>query len=209
MKKCVRQLSFLFVLTIIGITATAQSYNSPYSRFGLGDFTNQNFMAVRGMGNTGSSYANGTTMNPVNPASYSWLNLTTYNVGLFAELSQIKDNKYSERKWTGNLEYGGLAFPLRNFKNEILDPSKKKYKLGMAFFLRPYTRVNYDVTTQETIQDIGIVERRFFGTGGTYNVGWGNSIKFGNFSAGLNLGYLFGQINNNQNIFLLFFNIMV
>lgn len=198
----IKLISLLLILAFY-VPMFGQTYNSPYSRFGLGDFTNPNYVFGRSMGNNSTAYADLTTMNPVNPASYSWLNLASFNVAFNAEFSRIKDDLISENRWSGNLDYMGIAFPLRNYKNEILDPSKKKYKLGMAFFAKPFSTINYDVTTRETIAGTeDEVDRRFFGTGGTYNIGWGNSIKFGNFSAGLNLGYLFGKINNNQDISL-------
>lgn len=200
MKKIVNA-HLILLLVFCAITSiSAQAYNSPYSRFGLGDLTNSNFMLTRAMGSTGSSYADNSSMNPVNPASYSWLTLASYNVGFFSEYAQIQDDIVTEDRWTGNLEYLGIAFPLRNYKNELLDPSTKKYKLGMAFFARPESRVSYDVTTREVLTEDEDIDRRFFGTGGTYSVNWGNSIRFSNLSIGVNLGYLFGNINNNQEI---------
>lgn len=173
------------------------TYNSPYSRFGIGDLTNPNLMTTRAMGNTGSSYFDNYTLNPVNPASYSFLTLTTYNVGINAEYSRIQDNVVSEDRWNGNLDYMGLAFPLRNYKNELLDPKKRKVKFGMAFLLKPYSTVSYDVQTVDTLGGNGI-QRNFIGNGGTYNVSWGNSIRYKNFSFGVNLGYIFGKITNKQ-----------
>ncbi len=173
------------------------TYNSPYSRFGIGDLTNSNQMTTRAMGNIGSSFFNGYTLNTVNPASYSFLTLTSYEVGINAEYSRIKDNLVTENRWNGNLDYIGLAFPLRNYKNELLDPNKRKLKFGMAFLLRPYSTVSYDV---ETIDSSGVdpIQRNFVGNGGTYNITWGNSIRYDNFSFGLNIGYIFGNITNKQ-----------
>ena len=191
---------FLCFCMISAFGLSAQEYNSPYSRFGLGDLTNPNFMYTRAMGGLGSSYADATNMNPVNPASYSYLNLATYDIGIFAEYATIKDSEITEDRWQGNLDYIGLAFPLRNYKNALLDPKKKEFKFGMAFFLKPYSRVSYDVTTVENIEEIGDVVRGFTGTGGTYNFGWGNSVKYKNVSFGVNLGFIYGKLNNLQQI---------
>jgi len=173
------------------------TYNSPYSRFGIGDLTNPNLMTTRAMGNTGSSFFNGYTLNTVNPASYSFLTLATYDIGLNAEYSRIKDNVVSEDRWNGNLDYIGLGLPLRNYKNEILDPKKRPVKFGMAFLLKPYSTVSYDVQTMEDVAEQQI-QRNFIGNGGTYNLKWGNSVRYKDFAFGLNVGYIFGQISNRQ-----------
>lgn len=190
----------LIALCVASISSVvAQVYNSPYSRYGLGDFTDPNFVLLRGMGGLGSSYTDNSTLNPVNPASYSSLNLASYDLSFYAEYARMKDANANEPRWQGNLEYLGLAFPLRNYKNEILDPKKRKFKFGMAFFLKPYSRVSYNVTTKEE-KETGNILRQFSGQGGTYQLSWGNSIKYKSFSAGVNLGFLYGQLSNDQEV---------
>lgn len=189
---------FGFFMSLQVLMTAQVTSNSPYSRFGIGDLVNPNYMTTSGMGNTGSAYISTHSFNPLNPASYSFLTLATYEIGVNAEYSRVKDNKVSENKWSGNLDYIGLAFPLRNYKNEILDPKKRKYKFGMGIFLKPFSSVNYDVTTHEEIADSTTISRRFIGNGGTYNLGWGNSVKYKNISFGANIGLLLGNIKNTQ-----------
>jgi hypothetical protein len=180
----------------------AQLYNSPYSRYGIGDFTDPNFILLRGMGGLGSSYSDKTTINPVNPASYSSLTLASYDVSLYAEYASVSDATVTEERWQGNLEYIGLAFPLRNYKNDLLDPKKRKFKYGMAFFAKPYSRVSYNVSTLEEREESSDILRTFSGTGGTYQLAWGNSIKYKSFSAGANLGFLYGLVRDDQEVSL-------
>ena len=189
-----------FVVSIQSVSA--QEYNSPFSRYGLGDLSDPNFVLVRGMGGLGSSYTDLTSINPVNPASYSSLTLTSYDVSIYAEYAGLRDASATEDRWQGNLDYLGLAFPLRNYKNELLDPKKRKFKFGMAFFLKPYSRVSYNVTTEEEREDTADIIRNFSGTGGTYQIAWGNSVKYKNISAGANLGFLYGILDNTQQIVL-------
>ncbi len=199
----IQKLWIVFVFCAVWMqSVTGQVYNSPYSRYGIGDFTDPNFVLLRGMGGLGSSYADNTTINPVNPASYSSLTLASYDVSLYAEYARVSDASVSEDRWQGNLEYLGLAFPLRNYKNELLDPKKRKVKFGMAFFAKPYSRISYNVTTTEVREETSNILRNFTGEGGTYQLAWGNSVKYKSFSAGLNLGILYGLIEDKQQVVL-------
>jgi hypothetical protein len=193
----------IIALCLSSISAViSQVYNSPYSRYGIGDFTDPNFVLLRGMGGLGSSYADNTTINPVNPASYSSLTLASYDLSFYAEYAGLSDSNGSEDRWQGNLEYLAIAFPLRNYKNEILDPKKRKLRFGMGMFLKPYSRVSYNVTTVEEKENSADVIRNFSGEGGTYQLSWGNSVKYKSLSAGLNLGFLYGRLDNRQQIAL-------
>lgn len=177
-----------------------QTDNSPYSRFGIGDLTDENFNHTRQMGGLGASYIDGYHINIVNPASYSFLNATAYDVGVFAKRSWIEDKITTTKTWSGNLEYLSLAFPLRNPINDIYDGVKKPYKLGMSITLMPHSNVSYNILSQDSIGGIGNFNRNYVGTGGTYKLLWGNSIKYKDFSFGVNLGYLFGQIKNEREV---------
>lgn len=175
--------------------------NSPYSRYGIGDLADNNFNHTRQMAGLGSSWIDGYHINIVNPASYSFLNAAAFDIGVFAKRTFLED-KFSQNKiWTGNLEYISLAFPLRNPINDIYDGIKKKYKLGMAITLMPHSYVNYNIASNDTLANFGAVSRTYIGTGGTYKVLWGNSIKYKDFSVGLNMGYLFGKISGERNLF--------
>jgi len=71
----------------------------------------------------------------------------------------------------------------------------------MNFTLLPYSNVDYNIQTL-TEQPFGdtltSVDFTFEGKGGTYKVLWGNSMNYKNFSAGINLGYFFGKIENDK-----------
>jgi hypothetical protein len=191
-----------FLLTFfIGCQLFAQTNgNSPYSRYGIGDLVNENFMHTRLMGSIGSSYIDGYHINIVNPASYASLRATAFDIGLDAKRSKFSSGENENINWTGNLQYISLAFPLGNPLNEILDQKKRKYDLGMSFTLMPNSTVGYNITSLDSLAGIGNIERLYGGDGGSYKFIWGNAIKYKDFSFGINLGYLFGKINYVQNI---------
>ncbi|MEZ4910686.1 MAG: hypothetical protein R2774_07460 [Saprospiraceae bacterium] len=186
----------LFVVYLLShsILIAQQNDNSPYSRFGIGDLHDQSFNHLRQMGNLGASYADNFHINIVNPASYAFLNSTAYDLGVFGKFTTLKDAKNKSSFWSGNLDYLGLAFPLYNPINEVYDGKTRKVRLGMAFSLTPYSNVNYNVASEDSLANIGNIILGHYGKGGTYKFQWGNAIKYNDFSFGVNLGYVFGNI---------------
>lgn len=183
-------------MLLVAVCGFAQfSANSPYSRFGLGDPMDGNFMALRGMGGIAGAYADPYNINTVNPASYGFLDVTSFDIGVFAKYTKLSDSDSEVGLWNGNLNYLSIAFPLSNPINEILDRVQRKASWGMGFTLAPHTAVGYNVTTQQIDPEFGATLNSFIGSGGTYKFMWGNAYRREDFSIGVNLGYLFGNID--------------
>lgn len=197
-------LGFAFILAT-AFTAFAQpKENSPYSRLGLGDLTDQFFVAQGGMGGLGAAFYDGYHMNIANPASLSRLREASFELGLFSQYNSLSDASGQNERlntWNGNLRYLSLGFPLKNPINEVLDQKKKKVRWGMNFTLLPYSNVNYNIESQtdQTFGDtLTSVDFLYQGSGGTYKVMWGNAVNYKNLSVGVNLGYFFGKIENDK-----------
>ncbi len=193
-------LTLIFAMFVM-LGNAQQSDNSPYSRYGIGEPTDNNFNHLRQMGGLGASFIDGYHINIVNPASYSFLNATAFDVGIFAKRTWLNDNLNTNKIWSGNLDYLSLAFPLRNPINDLYDGVKKDYKLAMAITLMPNSNVNYNIVSSDSLQQIGPFTRNYIGTGGSYKLLWGNSIKYKNLSFGINLGYLFGKLKYENKVF--------
>lgn len=194
----------LFVLCLLGVAAplTAQSgANSPYSRFGIGDIQDNNFVASRMMGGMGATFVDPYYLNIVNPASYAHLKSTAFEVGLYARRSNLAEGDNTTQQWSGNLQYLSLGFPLTNPINEVIEGKKKDYYLGMSFTLMPHSTVAYNVFSQNEDPEIGEYTQNYRGEGGSYKFLWGNSIQYKEFSFGINLGYLFGKLEYTRNTF--------
>ena len=192
----------LFVLTLSTVTAFGQpKFNSPYSRLGLGDPFNTNFASLNGMADVSAAIHGPYHINSMNPASLGHLWATAFEVGVHARYSSLEaSDGQTLETWAGNLSYLSLGFPLKNQLNQVLDRKKSKLNFGMNFMLVPYTNVGYDIETSEIRPEIGEVRYNFEGTGGTYKFLWGNGVKAGDFSFGVNIGYLFGKINRVQQV---------
>ena len=110
------------------------------------------------------------------------------------------DGNNTSRQWSGNLGYLALGFPLRNPFNALFSQEDYKFNWGMGFAVLPNSTVSYNISRTD-FSDLGEEFRRnFTGTGGTYKAIWGNAIKYGDFSLGANIGWLFGQLNYERNI---------
>jgi hypothetical protein len=197
------KIAHIFCLLLLSISAFAQPKDiSPLSRFGIGDFAEENFVNLQSMGGVSAAYADPYNTNLVNPASIAHLRVTSFEFGVNAKYKQLKNQDLSENIGSGGLGYASLAFPLRNSINKLLDRKEYKWNYGMSFSIRPYTNVNYDIISLDTSNaDIGRVTRLFEGSGGTYKFEWGLSAQTNNFSFGMSLGYLLGNISNRREVF--------
>ncbi|MEE9373184.1 MAG: hypothetical protein V3V00_09045 [Saprospiraceae bacterium] len=191
---------FLFLLiSSIGYSQNGNNgLNSPFSRFGLGDLNDPGFMHLRQMGNITASFADGHHINVVNPASYAFLQATSFELGLETRLSSYNDGKVKESTASGGLSYMALAFPLKNPINNLLEKERSDFSFGMSFHMLPVSTVAYNISFDEESPDFGRYKRSFTGEGGVYKVGWGGAIKYKRFSAGVNLGFNFGKISNER-----------
>lgn len=202
-------LKYLFSFFFIGLSAVtfAQNNNevpldnSPFSRFGIGDFYGINYAAMNAMGGLTATYNDPYHLNAMNPAASAALKSTAYEVGIYGKYSRLKDSNQSAEIWSGHLQNLSIGFPLRNQINELLDRRQKsKVRLGMHFALLPYTSVGYNIKAAQRVPGVDSVNYAFQGTGGTYRMMWGNSIGYKNFAFGVNLGYFFGTIKNEKGL---------
>ncbi len=176
--------------------------NSPYSRYGLGDLSDQNNAASEAMGGLSATYHDIFHLNVQNPASFSFLKSTAFEVGLYGKYAQLKKGNTTGEVWSGNLRYMALGFPLTNPINEILNRRRpSNYAWGMGFSLLPFSTVGYDVQSTNYLPGIGNYTYRYFGKGGTYKVQWSNSVKYKDLAFGANLGYFFGKSTNERDVY--------
>ncbi|MFK7809024.1 MAG: hypothetical protein AB8F74_14570 [Saprospiraceae bacterium] len=201
----------IVLLVMLANQAYAQpKINSPYSRVGIGDLSNQNFAALNGMGNLSASFNDFAHANYRNPASLSFLRTTAFELGVNARYGELELGDNKAEVWSGNLSYLSLAFPVRNIGSRLLDRDKSPIFWGMGFNLQPYSNVGYEVQTitpnANLNQDTVLVSN--VGNGGTYQLQWSNGVhyKWSNnndttthkLAFGASLGYLFGSIEKRQ-----------
>ena len=160
--------------------------NNPYSKFGIGELSNGSNAVLRGMASMTSAYEHPYITNPDNPASYSFLERTTFEGGAMASTRNIVAPGLSYTTGTATLAYLNIGVPVN--KNA-----------GLAFGFRPYTHVYYSM--QDTLNTasgspIGQVIRYYNGEGGLNSAYIGGAYRYKEISVGFNLCYLFGTIRN-------------
>lgn len=170
--------------------AQAQTENSPYSRYGLGDVVPTQNIATRGMGGISAAYFDFSSINFVNPASYGRLQATILDLGVEWNTRTLRatDPPRKFNSYSPNISYVQLAFPL-----------KKNGGWGVNLGLRPITRINYKISDQDSLFRPGFtdtlnINTLYEGSGGAYQAHFGTGFRVArNLTAGINVGYTFGS----------------
>jgi hypothetical protein len=170
----------LSLLLMVSFMAVAQqSTSSPYSFYGIGEIRFKGTVENRLMGGL-SFMPDSIHVSIQNPASYSYLKLTTFTVGGSFNSGTLRTFTEKEKTQRSTLDYLAVAIPLKNS--------------GVSFGLIPYSAVGYRIrnTVVDTIQ-------KFEGTGGVNKVffGYGYQLK-PNLSIGAEVNYNFGEIQTNS-----------
>ncbi|PKP30054.1 MAG: hypothetical protein CVT99_14840 [Bacteroidetes bacterium HGW-Bacteroidetes-16] len=184
-------ISFLLVLT--GIAVWGQTgINSPYSRFGLGELHNNNINStVMGMGGISIGFANSTTLNPSNPASYVVQDSSAFmfEIGIYGNSTTYKTTTMSEHGSDLSLNYLMFGFPVTRW-----------YR--MALGVLPFSKVGYNIQTTVEVPNFSDVLHNFTGDGGLNQIFWGHGFKLQeNLRIGFNATYLFGQTSRSSMIY--------
>lgn len=180
---CLKGLAGLLLLPLV-FNLPSEAQNSPYSRFGLGDVNNSQEILNRAMGGVSEAWADGQTINFVNPASYSDLQLTTFDIGIDGGTQKISDNQNN----TYNSVFGTLSYL------ELGVPLKRGGGWGLTFGLTPLTTINYNIQQNDSIKGTTEpVSYLYQGHGGAYQAFVGTGFRVKGFRFGVNAGYLFGS----------------
>ncbi|MCB0510901.1 MAG: hypothetical protein KDC82_09055 [Bacteroidetes bacterium] len=177
---------FSLLLALVLCTALEAQTFSPQSQFGLGNMHSSLFSSNRAMGGISAGFRGSRDINYLNPASYSAINYTTFDIGLSLYGNVVSDSARITDAANGGINHIALAVPI------------KQNLWGMAFGLLPYSYKNYSFNS--IIEEDGqSYEYKQQGKGSTYQVFWGNGFQFKGLSAGVNAGFLFGQFDDSEN----------
>lgn len=191
---------FLFILLTAFLPdgISQQNENSPYSRYGIGRIHNDNFIFAQGSGNLGATNIDNFHVNLVNPASYGFLQATTFDVGLDINYNRLQTKRDAATIYGGNLNYFALAIPLINPIGDFIERRERNLDIGLTFALKPHSTVGYDVVSTEDHPEEGTIQRNYQGSGSTYKFLTGTGLRYKDIAVGFNLGLLFGNIKYNS-----------
>jgi hypothetical protein len=184
----------LFVVLFTGISIVLYAQNntqSPYTRYGYGKLFDQALGTQRGMGGIGYGLRNSQMINRLNPASFSSVDSMTFmmDFGVMMQSAWYEEGTEKSRKTQANLEYLAIQFPLTQ-------------KLGMGLGFEPFSSVGYRYGRIDSLAEVGgLAQELYTGQGGFSKIYTTLSYKITPYwSAGINLGYLFGNTVYNRQV---------
>jgi len=129
-------------------------------------------------------------VNHSNPASYSALLLTTFDVGGTASMYETyTSSSFHSYQYNADFAYLSMGFPLI------------PRKWGVSFGILPYSSVGYSMNEQQ-FNVAGDAEHHVYeGSGGLNQFYLGTGFKLGrNFSFGVNAAFIFGTIDQVRKV---------
>lgn len=186
----------LLFATVTGLTTAQNNTNSPYTRYGFGQLSDQSFGNSKAMGGIAYGLRNGSHINASNPASYTAIDSLTFlfEGGLSLQNTNISDGITKMNVKNSSFDYLAMQFRLN-----------KSFAMSLGFL--PFSNVGYNLNSSETVPDNSIpgnpqpsdrytATHVFAGDGGLHQLFAGLGFKvFRNLSVGVNASYLFGNIN--------------
>ncbi len=182
----IKKLLTISLLLVNAAQVKSQSTStSPYSRFGIGEIQSTPFAKSKSMAGLSSAIRNSYELNPMNPASYTSIEQTAFEVGGFVGFMKQSNAVASQTNNNASLTYLAVAFPLAE-------------KWGGSFGLLPFSGLGYESTVLTT-ESMGTVKNIFEGSGGLNQFYIGTAYSpFKNISIGANVSYLFGNLSETK-----------
>ena len=179
----------LLLTMVTGMAIAQNNTNSPYTRYGYGDLSDQSFGNSKAMGGIAFGLRDGAQINPLNPASYTAIDSLTF---LFEGGVSLQNM---------NVSGGGVKL---NAKNSSFDYLAMQFRLhpriAMSVGLLPFSNVGYSVSDSK--DENGVSQTRSFtGDGGLHQLYGGIGVKvLKNLSLGVNASYFWGDITRARTI---------
>ncbi|HTK21683.1 MAG TPA: hypothetical protein VL442_19335 [Mucilaginibacter sp.] len=190
---------FTFLFAVIVLNASAQSTattSSPYSRYGLGDISDQLLPQNIGIGGiaTATNIIGGyNSINVINPASYGRINLTTIDIGAATDITTYSKLNYADQRNT-NARLSHILFAMPVTRTSAL-----------SFGLMPYSQLGYSYKTTKTnfgtgaSVDTNAVNYTYSGEGSLSKAYFGYGVTlFKHLMVGANFSYIFGSLKQYQ-----------
>lgn len=180
----------LLLTMVTGMAIAQNNTNSPYTRYGYGDLSDQSFGNSKAMGGIAFGLRDGAQINPTNPASYTAIDSLTF---LFEGGVSLQNM---------NISGGGLKL---NAKNASFDYLAMQFRLApwmaMSVGLLPYSNVGYTVSDSQTTDNDLTYSRSFTGDGGLHQLYVGAGVKvLKNLSVGVNASYFWGDLTRTRSV---------
>jgi hypothetical protein len=181
------------LLTIVSIKMMAQNNSLPYSQMGIGDLDDGYYNRTSGMANTGIAYRSNRFLIQNNPASFSALTdqYFTMELGIRGQYLSYAGTPVN----VASTESGDITF-----RKLVLGLKLGKH-WGTSAGIVPYSTQNYEFAVPYNLvgTTVQIASSFYQGHGSVNKAYWANSYEFfHHLSLGVEAGYIFGQLNQNN-----------
>lgn len=193
-----RKLLYLLMILTLQFSLLAQSRTHlPYSIFGIGQLQCKGFIRNMGMGRSGIALSSENYLNSLNPASYHGMDSISFffDFGFGSDFVTYRTSNLVQHGKDANLKNIALGFRITpNWSSSI----------GIA----PYSTVGYKITTENYVEGtLDKLQAELTGNGGLNQFYWDNCyVLFNHLSLGINLTYLFGNIESAEKLHYELFN---
>ena len=179
----------LLLTMVTGMAIAQNNTNSPYTRYGYGDLSDQGFGNSKAMGGIAFGLRDGAQINPLNPASYTAIDSLTFIFEGGVSLQNM------------NVNNGGVKL---NAKNSSFDYLAMQFRLhpriAMSVGLLPFSSVGYNVSDSKFANGVSQT-RSFTGDGGLHQLYAGLGVKvLKKLSVGVNASYFWGDITRSTTV---------
>jgi hypothetical protein len=184
----------IIVFLALSLNSNAQvAINSPYTRFGLGEISQQGFGMSPGMGGTTIAHRFNNQINYLNPASYSAQDTLSFilDFGINGEIRKLSSQYEKVSLKDFNMEHIAIAFPVSRW-------------WGASIGILPYSRIGYNMMLEGAFSSEEDIYRVYYEGNGSLNKFYiGSSFRLGkHLSIGGNLSYIFGSYERNKRVSL-------
>jgi hypothetical protein len=186
----IKSKSILLILSAIFLTTGLQAQTntySPYSRFGIGDIAKKGFGRNQALGGTGIGLRDNNHLNYLNPAAASAQDTMSFifSTGISGNTMQLSSTEGSHNVQNITLSHLAIGFPIARWW---------KTNIGLV----PYSQMGYKIVDVDLSHG---AEHHYEGTGGLNQFYFGNAVNLtSNFSAGINISYLFGSLTQKSRL---------
>ncbi len=186
---------FILLLLINGLQAGAQTMNSPYSVYGIGDIDFKSYNRTSGMAGTGLALSSNKYIINNNPASIAALERSFFIVNIST---------------TGkSATYQGDAITAINNKNQdfwikgISLAAKINKSWASNIGIGQFSNVNYKFNGEQAIEGTTrVYTTAYEGDGGLNEFYWNNAITLNkHFSVGVKSSFITGTINQSETLY--------
>ncbi|MCE3296046.1 MAG: hypothetical protein K0R65_1760 [Crocinitomicaceae bacterium] len=184
---------FLLVFTCVlsGSLFGQKFATSPFSSYGLGEFGSFDNAIFVGYGNASAGVVDSLSLNYFNPSTYAFLGhgQPLFSTGISYKRSEFTENGANFSANLTGVNHFAMGIPFAKV-------------CGIAFGLKPFSRVGYSIAENEIIGE-DTLKYRYEGSGAINDAFVGFSLKVLDYKkhrigVGSNLSYLFGSTTNER-----------